>query len=211
MTTIITRLYPNQAAAEEVVSALREAGYQEREFKMVAGPQNSEIRGDQLRLREQMQALGVYETASKLYADHAADGAALVVVEAGVGRAKQAIEIVESHSPINLGLATEDVFQRQTSSSVIRQRRYGAGVLRNDPKFASGAMAPGLSRSSTPFSSALGLPLLSKKSDNRPLLTSGKPIIGMTTVIKRGKSRSLLRENTTPFSSLFGMRLISPR
>jgi hypothetical protein len=108
MTTIITRLYADAAAAQTVVAALLEEGHSSATVDILtrdgAGP-----------VADRMQAARVGAAAARAYAGPVAEGRALLVVNAPfapIGTALNAIRTVNRFPSINVGLDDEDVYIR---------------------------------------------------------------------------------------------------
>lgn len=108
MTTIITRLYPDPATAQRVMTALTANGHATSTIDIVTrSDDNAEAR---------MEALRVPKASAAAYAPGIAKGAALVVVQAGfapLGAARDAIKVVNRTQSINVGVADEDYYIRE--------------------------------------------------------------------------------------------------
>ncbi len=120
MTTIITRLYADQAAARAVVNTLLQKGQDEDTIDVitrdtVGGPVAA------------MKAARVPTASAAAYARAMSGREALLVVAAPfnpVGTAREAISVVKKSPAINVGLADEDAYIREAvraenSSSVL--------------------------------------------------------------------------------------------
>jgi hypothetical protein len=110
MTTIITRLYADQAAARAVASTLLQKGQDEDTIEFitrdsVGGPEAA------------MKAARVPAASAVVYARAMSGHEALLVVAAPfnpMGAAREAIQVVNKSPAINVGLADEDVYIRET-------------------------------------------------------------------------------------------------
>ncbi len=128
MTTIITRLYPNSAAAQAVAAALLQEGHSEDTIDVIAHDGASDLI-DRLRAAR----VGPHNAAA--YAPHIANGNALLVVRAGfnpVGAARNAMKITARHPSIDLGLADQDEDVREDPDPAQH-----SSVLTDHPLFMS--------------------------------------------------------------------------
>lgn len=108
MTTIITRLYANAAAAQGVVAALLAEGHSPATVHVIT-------RDGAGTAAERMHAARVSATAARAYAGPVAEGRALLVVNAPfapLGTALNAIRTVNRFASIDVGLAEEDAYIR---------------------------------------------------------------------------------------------------
>lgn len=109
MTTIITRLYPDLATAQRVVTALAANGHEPTTFDII-----TKGAGDSAEAR--MAAARVPKASAAAYAPGIAKGAALVVVQAGfapLGAARDAIKVVNRTPSIDVGIEDEDFYIRE--------------------------------------------------------------------------------------------------
>jgi hypothetical protein len=109
MTTIITRLYPDLATAQEVVAALKDRGHDPLTIDVIAerGEGAPEAR---------MRAARVPAASAAAYGPGVARGGALLVVRAPfapMGTARDAIKVVNRTPSIDVGLADEDFYIRE--------------------------------------------------------------------------------------------------
>ena len=108
MTTIITRLYADAAAAQSVAAALLAEGHSPATIHIIT-------RDGAGTAAARMQAARVGATAMRAYAGPVAEGRALLVVNAPfapMGTALSAIRMVNQFASIDVGLADEDVYIR---------------------------------------------------------------------------------------------------
>ncbi|MCA3511523.1 MAG: hypothetical protein IOC80_10280 [Rhodobacter sp.] len=108
MTTIITRLYANAAAAQTVVEALLAEGHSPATIHVITREGAGTAAG-------RMHAARVSATAARAYAGPVAEGRALLVVNAPfapLGTALNAIRTVNRFGSIDVGLAEEDAYIR---------------------------------------------------------------------------------------------------
>jgi hypothetical protein len=114
MTTIITRLYSDKAAAQTVVNALVSKGHHPSTIDIISGDSGGTA-------AQRMRNARVGAEASRAYAGPVAGGKALVVVRAPfapMGTALSAIRTVNAHPSIEVGLADEDVYIRDEPNVV---------------------------------------------------------------------------------------------
>lgn len=108
MTTIITRLYPDLATAQGVVTALTANGHAPSSIDIITkGDGGAEAR---------MEAARVPKASAAAYAPGIAKGRALVVVQAPfapLGAARDAIKVVNRTASIDVGVANEDYYIRE--------------------------------------------------------------------------------------------------
>ena len=108
MTTIITRLYADTAAAQTVVAALLAEGPSSATHQVITKDGAGSA-------AERMHAARVGATAARAYAGPVAEGRALLVVNAPfapMGTALNAIRTVNRFPAMDVGLADEDVYIR---------------------------------------------------------------------------------------------------
>jgi hypothetical protein len=115
MTTIITRLYSDQATARTVQSALLQAGQDQDTIQIIT---RDAMGGAEAAMR----AARVPAPSAAAYAAAMSSGEALVVVHAPfnpMGTARDAIKIVNRHPSIKVGLGDEDVYIREYASTQV--------------------------------------------------------------------------------------------
>jgi hypothetical protein len=108
MTTIITRLYADAAAAQSVVAALLAEGHSSATVQVITKDGAGSA-------ADRMHAARVGAASARAYAGPVGEGRALLVVEAPfapMGTALNAIRTVNRFPAINVGLADEDVYIR---------------------------------------------------------------------------------------------------
>jgi hypothetical protein len=208
MTTIITRLYAAEEHASNAASALKRK-FGADQVNLVT-PTNSE--------GADVEALavkgGVRPAHAAVYADKVQQGHSLVTVHAPWGFAQHVIDALESHGPVDAGVAETEYhqvpyeatpFSNALGWSVLTKFKSNV-VLSNDPApFSAFLKWPTLfpSKSSAklvngaaPFSKALNLPVLS---DQKPF----------STLVKDDKSHVTLSNEATPFSNFFHIKVLS--
>jgi hypothetical protein len=135
MTTIITRLYPNTAAAQAVVNALLESGHDQSTIDVIARDGVSDV-------MDRMRHARVGPAAAAAYADHIGTGRALLVVRAGfnpVGAARNAVKVTAKYPSIDVGLHDENEYIREDPDPAKRN-----SVLRGHPLFMSNPHRPSI-------------------------------------------------------------------
>lgn len=113
MTTIITRLYADQAAARAVVNTLLQKGQDEDTIEVIT---RDSLGGAEAAMR----AARVPAASAAAYARAMTGREALLVVTAPfnpVGTAREAIRVVNKSPAIRVGLADEDVYLREAARS----------------------------------------------------------------------------------------------
>jgi len=181
MTTIITRLYKDDTAANAVASGLSEAGFPNNLFDVI------DSSGD---VAEAMATARVSEEGAAAYGPLISQGNKLVVVRAPLtpfGASKRAMSIVDSQPSVDAGLENQDQYIREAMVSQTNAP-FGGGKPRTSAvgKEFKWSLAPipllmKWDRENTCFSGtkrfgAFLFPLLSK---SRPFF--GKPVFKETT------------------------------
>jgi hypothetical protein len=195
MTTIITRLYPDQAAAHAVADALARQNLNLTSVDIITRD------GAADRMKQAM----VGPDAAAAYAGPVATGKALLVVNAPfapMGTALRAIRTVNGFAAIDVGLANEDAYIRDEPEVQLEGRVFkgtvffmsnpnrplpmghilGSDPIRRRPRRNSAI--PGGAYMSTKFWPGK---LISKHKDHRPLTREGwlfSKIFGIPTVTK---------------------------
>lgn len=163
MTTIVSRLFADVAAAEAAVQALVEAEATSAGAEIVTaegGPSATRIA-----------ALDVDEDAAATYAAHIDQGAALVVVRAEfapLGVARAAMETLDALEPLDVGVANENRYL-----TVQPKMGMHSSVIGDHPRyltFSEGGRKRGL------VFNALGIKALSARKERRSVL-SGAPFM----------------------------------
>ena len=202
MTTIITRLYPSNAAAHAVADALMAGGHQASYIDIIDSPNAAA-----------MTAARVNDTALAAYVTAMTSGQALLVVRAPfspIGAANSAKAIVGGYASIDVGLASEDAYVRE----VARADRF-LSIIPGSPRYASSDIGPGRGRPRTTVSSAFGMPLLAPYKTRRSAIAGGAYMSTkfwpMRLVSANKTKRSVIPGGGHPLSRLLGLALISRR
>jgi len=112
MTTIITRLYPDQLAANAARASLLSIGQNEDTIRIISGT-------DAVATAAAMKAARISTGAAATYAKAMTGDQALLVVQAPfnpIGTARNAIKVLQKHPAMNVGLADEDIYLREYPS-----------------------------------------------------------------------------------------------
>jgi hypothetical protein len=188
MTTIITRLYPDTAAAETVAAALVARGHRPGNIEIVAAGGDTAAR---------LKAARVGAQSAAAYAPHIERGAALVVYRAPfapLGTARDGIRTVDGFAALDAGVADENAYIRESADVGIAGK-----VMTDHPLFMTrkGSIGPGrtiaggrATTSSRPRDSAirggafistklLPFPLLKRKREARSAMQGGGFMTGM--------------------------------
>jgi hypothetical protein len=204
MTTIITRLYAAEGKAVGAVEALKNR-FSADEISVVTpkGGQKADIEA-------LVAKTGVPRAAAAVYAEGVRKGGALVTVHAPWGFAKEVIKHLDSHGPIESGVATSEYsvlpgyheaspFSEWLGWPVLEEFRSSVGLV-DDPAPFSGAFRvetllksksrTRLFNKAAPLSAILGLPTVSET----------KPF---STLVRNDKSHVTLVKGAAPFSSSF--------
>jgi hypothetical protein len=163
MTTIITRLYASGDQAAAAANALRESEFDNDNINVFSAgaDQAAAIR-----------AAGVHDSASEIYASHLRDGAGLVVVRAPFGSAVTASRILSRFHPVKTAVKTTDRYlgtpdPRRREILPQPKKRMGTAIL----VCSDGLFPPAVIRGSSFFSEWLGLPLLSARTGKAKLVS----------------------------------------
>ena len=215
MTTIITRLYPNRRQANAVVNALKAEEFTAAQIGVVAHAAKEDKQPDLKAIEDEIRALRVYPKAAATYARHVAEGNVLVVLAAPVGQANRGTVVADRFPAIDAGVKYPDNYLGTAGPYRSRPRRSMTSLLSSDQMFLTNRPDPERPRSSTPFSSMFGLPLLSGSRRRTRLITGNttpfSSFFGMGTTIRQWPHARLITGNTTPFSSFFGIPLLWQR
>jgi hypothetical protein len=207
MTTMISRLYASRRRVEAALGELRNAGYRDvHRFGAGEGGAAPDREGEIAAMR----AIGLPRATAEGFADKLAAGNELVVVFAPFGRAQQATRILDSQEPVGEGVTAPATSASMPSDATPLSSALGLAVLAKTQLpfestfgipsitgpgwFATGGLGFGRANPA-PFSSALGMPLLSKGA------TPLSSMIGM----------GCLSSNPTPLSSMIGMPVLKGR
>ena len=161
MTTIITRLYANTAAAQAAVNDLKGGGHSEEYVFVIGKDGDGTVAG-------RMVAARVNAKSVAIYAAHVAKGAALVVVQAPfnpIGAARHAMRVLDKHPSMSVGVADENEYVREQPRVEIH-----GNILRDHPLFMVNKHA-GLKHGT--ISGAFGLRLLSARGTKTSAIAGG--------------------------------------
>lgn len=128
MTTIITRLYPTQSAANAARASLLEKGQKEDTIQIIPGGKSEEAAAA-------MNAARVSTASAAAYLQAMKGKQALLVVQAPfnpIGTAQKAMRVLQKHPALDVGLADEDVYLREYPDA-----RYSIRILHDHPLFMS--------------------------------------------------------------------------
>lgn len=150
MTTVVSRLYPDEATAQRVAAALAKAGFPAATTDIVTSADAAAIA-----------ATRVQKDDAAAYAAKMQPGNALLVVRAPVtplGAARAAMEIVEEAEAIPVGGV------RNPNRYIREEVKMGQflSILRDHPLFLTSRVGPYATRNIGLLSQGLGWPLLSK-------------------------------------------------
>ncbi|MGF1544093.1 MAG: hypothetical protein ACFB00_06290 [Parvularculaceae bacterium] len=219
MPSVFTRLYANEKTGADVRDALKKAGYADADIDVFSAAKSED--GDYVvgaggaggDLAERIVAAGVYPTAAKIYAAKVGQGNALVVLRATFGRGVRALQAFHKHNPIETDVKYTEVYQppEQPVRNIIRVSGKKSVVQRrSDPAQRK------LTKSPTPFSSALGMKtVIQRRMRDRPasngprLITKGLGM-PMLTGAKLTPDR-LKSDDPTPLSSMLFMPTVIRR
>ncbi len=133
MTTIITRLFEDNGAAQQAVNDLLGRGHREDYIDIIT-------RDGSGALTERIRAARVGPSAAAAYASHVSQGRALVVVQAPfnpIGAARHAMRVLDGHPSLKIGVANENEYIREDA-----QVELSGSVLRDHPLFMSNKHRP---------------------------------------------------------------------
>ncbi|OCW58514.1 hypothetical protein [Hoeflea olei] len=186
MTTLITRLYETPERASAVAAALAAHEFRDKHYDVIAAPQSEEgpTVGALDAIHQALSKAGVIPRSAAVYAPLILEGNALVVVRAPMGTAFDVEAIVDSfesldagvrdevHLPAEAGLPPKVYRQRATSllprdAMILSGRKFLPAITSRDTSPWSGLVTSGpwaglVTGNTTPFSSTLGLPTLTK-------------------------------------------------
>jgi hypothetical protein len=147
MTLTISRSYQVRENADAAAAELRKAGFDKRDINVVApaGAPDDEV-------IERIRQGGVAATQADAYAERIKRGETLVSILAAFGYAVLATDILEKHGPADAGIPEQGYEKTPPDPAAPLSSACGWRVLSNDP---------------APLSSALGLPLLLKRRQQR--------------------------------------------
>lgn len=224
MTTIITRLFPDEATAQSAFDRLTFRGMPKRDCKIiVAGP----------KAHAMMERAQVHESAMSTYASHLGSGQALLVVHATykpLGAAGLTREILAKYDTVDCGNIVEEhktPWKPERAPSVLKDHplflsipglvppgpissNFGMRLLK--PRHAKSNLMSGDRRMSRMF---WPMRLVSKRRHTHSAMRGGRHMSRMfwpMPLISKGPRRkSVSPGGGLPFSRLFGFRTISSR
>jgi hypothetical protein len=233
---VIARYYETAQQAHDVYASLRENGFPARAIAVIA-PRVTTTTDDEGNLvsfdvntveisAASMRAGRLLAEHADFYATNMAEGRSLVVVQPPFGATRLATKLVDSHNPLDVVHESPYVekpfvpisrraapFSEALGWSVLSNKAaplsefWGLKTLSNrlsfmsrmfgelgNPHYALTGMFGLTTRSRSPYSGLLGLPLLSGRTGDRWKTSFGFP---------------MLSSNPAPFSSFFGMPMLS--
>lgn len=159
MTTVISRIYADEATADAVLAAMAKAGFPESTCdKISAGARAADL----------IRAARVPREDVDVYAAMLTEAATMVVVRAPVtpfGAARKAIEIVDSHVSVPVAVPSQSVYLRETLK---RDLYIGQSILKDHPRWFSGDFQPGSGQRRSLLSEAFSWKLLSQRKPRSP-------------------------------------------
>jgi hypothetical protein len=202
MTTIITRLYANIAAAEAAAHDLMGRGHSDDYINIISRD------GDGSAV-DRMRAARVNAQSAAAYAPHVGKGAALVVVQAPfnpVGAARHAIRVLDRHPSIKVGIANENEYIREQPRIETR-----GSIMQDHPRFMSHDLA---ARSRGTVSSAFGLRTLSPQKTKSSAMAGGGYMSTKLlpfALLSRDKEKTSAIRGTWTLSGMLGIPTIARR
>lgn len=161
MTTIISRLYKDQATAKKVVKELTSRGFPTNNVDLITGGDDAE---------ERIAAAHVSAASAKAYASKMKGNNAVLVANAPVtpfGLAKTVIGIFDSQPSINAGVENENVYLSVTGAG-----RTSGSILAHHPRFFT--QAPNeQTRNHGRVSDTFGIRLLSTEQRRSSVMPDG--------------------------------------
>ncbi len=162
MTTVITRLYADTKTANAAVSDLKKAGFTGDMVDVVKpGPSAHEAMSD----------AHVGDAQAAKYAEHLKGNTALVVARVPfmpMGAAQRAMEIVDAHPSLKVGVADENAYVRQS----IDNSQF-LSVLTSHPHMIGHDLTPGYSDRYGLVTEAFGLKHLKPHRSKRSAISGG--------------------------------------
>lgn len=212
MTTIITRLYATADEAKTVVGALRTEGFAKGDIEVLS---NSAGTGSADLLPVILEK-GVYKAAATIYAERVSHGASLLILRAPFGSATAARTVLEDFDSIDAGVKHPDAYQEAMPTRKVEWGKNLPVLLNSDVLTLSDGLFPRavlknwslsslfglpyltswmptggslIEGSTTPFSTRLGLPLLTKRQ------TPYASLLGESTISSRIGVPTLTKDN----------------
>lgn len=199
MTTLISRMYADRATAEDVGAALIAAEFRKKEFDVIGADGGAPV-------EKRLRAAGVYTTAAKIYAERLAAGGAVLVMRAPFGESAEAKAILDRFSPMDVGVKRPDGHLRAREP----RSRFAPSkttLLTNDARFMD--WIPDLShRRMMGFMPEI---FRSGVLNFIPPLFNGRLTGFIPLLSGSARKTKLFTERTTPFSSAFGLPLLTRR
>lgn len=200
MTTVITRLYQDEASALGVRGRLNRAGFPRHALSLFSGEQGLSAS----ELQAKMERALVPTEAARTYAARVAEGASLVAVHATykpLNAVRIANETFASSGALSSGLETES-FRVKTPPD------HAPSVMKDHPRFLT--MAPSAEPTVRLVSEQLGVRTLSHPKRRDSVMHGGKRFFGEG-IIRKKKSNSVLREGSFMSRYFWPMPLVSKR
>ncbi|MCE8006225.1 hypothetical protein [Aestuariivita sp.] len=154
MTTVISRLYADEATAHGVVDALRAEGFPQNTIDTITQKDADAIAATRINADD-----------AAIYANRMEAGNVLVVVRAPLtpfGAARRAMAIVDEAQSIPAGIASPNLHITEAADP-----RLFLSILPDHPRFLSSDVGPDSPRVRGTVSDGLGWPLLSKHRTKR--------------------------------------------
>ncbi|MDJ0639385.1 MAG: hypothetical protein QNJ20_11165 [Paracoccaceae bacterium] len=190
-TTVITRLYADEASARGVRERLYREGFPRHTLSLVSAAE-----GDtEETLKAKMERALVPAEAAEAYATRIAEGASLVAVRATykpLGAVRIANETFASSGALPVNLPSE-------SFRVKAPRDHAPSVLKDHPRFLT--MHPRSDERGGPVSAQLGFRLLSEPKRRDSVINGGKLFFGDG--VKRGRTASSAMRGGGHMSRMF--------
>jgi hypothetical protein len=207
----IVRIYDSVAQGAKVATHLANEGYQHiYQFKGVSGKSAASV-NERKNMIAQMMDAHIWQSHAEAYADRLAKSGALVIVHAPFGSAKNAMAVMDSYAPIDVGHAethyTPDFVwdDRAPLSSVLQMP-----VLTNiSLPFETLTGVSSLTKGLAFLSNLLGIPLLSAGSAKRNTSMGFPMLSASATPLSSSIGMRTLSQNATPLSSLFNLPVLT--
>lgn len=192
MTTIISRLYPDNRTATTIAGDLRTAGFPAGQVDVVhPGPD----------MAAQLSAAQVPDATAAAYVGAASAGNAVVVARAEVtplGAALRAMDIVDSHPSIHVAGADPNAYVRQTARGDLY-----LSILDDHPRWFSSDIRPGSGLAPGLISAAFGMRMLREHRTGRSAISGGR------FMSRAFWPQKLISEHRTKRSAMSGERYMS--
>lgn len=205
MTTIITRLYADKAAASAVYRKLSREGFRAPDMDVIAAREGDDAQATAARLKKAR----VHESVAPVYADKIASGAAALVVRADykpLGARKIALGILDASDTMVSGAEPEEYFVKSPPPKPGLPT-----VLSEHPLFFRIDRDPGTGRELGLMSDFIGLPMLSRRERKKSTMEYGGPVVPMETISRRPRSKSVIEGGGTVFSNALRWNTVKHR